>query len=72
MILISLGGLCIPDENLTCIVFFNSGWLLIAEVKSRFDPNTGGADPEKFSNAISELGFKSVKKVWISSFRYCN
>ncbi|XP_014520883.1 ribosomal RNA-processing protein 8 [Vigna radiata var. radiata] len=38
------------------------GWLLIAEVKSRFDPNTGGADPEKFSNAISELGFKSVKK----------
>ncbi|KAK7364988.1 hypothetical protein VNO80_13738 [Phaseolus coccineus] len=38
------------------------GWLLIAEVKSRFDPNTGGADPEKFSNAISELGFNSVKK----------
>ncbi|KAL1353568.1 hypothetical protein HN51_017489 [Arachis hypogaea] len=38
------------------------GWLLIAEVKSRFDPNTGGANPEKFTNAISELGFKSVKK----------
>ncbi|RDX76736.1 Ribosomal RNA-processing protein 8, partial [Mucuna pruriens] len=38
------------------------GWLLIAEVKSRFDPNTGGADPEKFLNAISELGFKSVKQ----------
>ncbi|KAH1076566.1 hypothetical protein GLYMA_19G056800v4 [Glycine max] len=38
------------------------GWLLIAEVKSRFDPNTGGADPKKFSNAISELGFSSVKQ----------
>ncbi|KAG5107801.1 hypothetical protein AAZX31_16G064900 [Glycine max] len=38
------------------------GWLLIAEVKSRFDPNTGGADPEKFSNAISKLGFNSVKQ----------
>ncbi|TKY63194.1 Ribosomal RNA-processing protein 8 [Spatholobus suberectus] len=38
------------------------GWLLIAEVKSRFDPNTRGADPEKFSNAVSELGFKSVKQ----------
>jgi len=44
-------------------VVLNSGWLLIAEVKSRFDPNTGGADPEKFSNAISELGFNSVKRV---------
>lgn len=39
-----------------------SGWLLIAEVKSRFDPNTGGADPEKFAKAISELGFTSVSK----------
>ncbi|KAK7395798.1 hypothetical protein VNO78_16368 [Psophocarpus tetragonolobus] len=38
------------------------GWLLIAEVKSRFDPNTGGADPKKFSNVISELGFNSVKQ----------
>nr|AFK47335.1 unknown [Lotus japonicus] len=38
------------------------GWLLIAEVKSRFDPNTGGADPEKFSKAILELGFNSVKQ----------
>ncbi|KAK7282999.1 hypothetical protein RIF29_12181 [Crotalaria pallida] len=38
------------------------GWLLIAEVKSRFDPNNGGADPEKFSKAISELGFNSVKQ----------
>ncbi|KAK6928393.1 Ribosomal RNA processing protein 8, partial [Dillenia turbinata] len=33
------------------------GWLLIAEVKSRFDPNTGGADPNKFLEAICELGF---------------
>lgn len=37
-------------------------WLLIAEVKSRFDPNTGGAEPEKFSKAISELGFTSAKQ----------
>nr|AFK33332.1 unknown [Medicago truncatula] len=45
-----------------CRVLKPGGWLLIAEVKSRFDPNTGGADPEKFSNAISELGFNSVKR----------
>ncbi|XP_021728517.1 ribosomal RNA-processing protein 8-like [Chenopodium quinoa] len=38
------------------------GWLLIAEVKSRFDPNTGGADPIKFSKAICELGFITEKK----------
>ncbi|KAJ7970761.1 Ribosomal RNA-processing protein 8 [Quillaja saponaria] len=38
------------------------GWLLIAEVKSRFDPNTGGADPVKFSNAICELGFDSMSQ----------
>ncbi|CAL1391709.1 unnamed protein product [Linum trigynum] len=38
------------------------GWLLIAEVKSRFDPITGGADPNKFVKAISELGFTSVLK----------
>ncbi|KAL4653325.1 hypothetical protein ACB092_01G294500 [Castanea dentata] len=36
------------------------GWLLIAEVKSRFDPNTGGADPKKFSKAVCDLGFSSV------------
>lgn len=39
-----------------------SGWLLIAEVKSRFDPNTGGADPDRFSKAICELGFTSISK----------
>ncbi|XP_028121160.1 ribosomal RNA-processing protein 8 isoform X1 [Camellia sinensis] len=44
-----------------------SGWLLIAEVKSRFDPNTGGADPDKFSKAICELGFASVSKVYSCS-----
>ncbi|PIN02650.1 putative RNA methylase involved in rRNA processing [Handroanthus impetiginosus] len=38
------------------------GWLLIAEVKSRFDPNTGGADPNKFVKAICELGFTSISK----------
>ncbi|XP_027346840.1 ribosomal RNA-processing protein 8 [Abrus precatorius] len=46
----------------SCRVLKPGGWLLIAEVKSRFDPNTGGADPDKFSSAISELGFNSVKK----------
>ncbi|XP_064945789.1 ribosomal RNA-processing protein 8-like isoform X1 [Musa acuminata AAA Group] len=39
-----------------------SGWLLIAEVRSRFDPNTGGADPEKFFEAVSQLGFSLVSK----------
>ncbi|KAH7577296.1 hypothetical protein JRO89_XS01G0232800 [Xanthoceras sorbifolium] len=39
-----------------------SGWLLIAEVKSRFDPNTGGADPNKFSKAVCDLGFASELK----------
>ncbi|XP_042501281.1 ribosomal RNA-processing protein 8-like [Macadamia integrifolia] len=38
------------------------GWLLIAEVKSRLDPNTGGADPNSFSKAICELGFKLISK----------
>ncbi|XP_038715239.1 ribosomal RNA-processing protein 8-like [Tripterygium wilfordii] len=38
------------------------GWLLIAEVKSRFDPNTGGADPHKFSKAVCNLGFTSMLK----------
>ncbi|KAK1411870.1 hypothetical protein QVD17_32685 [Tagetes erecta] len=39
-----------------------SGWLLIAEVKSRFNPNNGGADPDKFSQAVCDLGFTSVSK----------
>ncbi|XP_031260190.1 ribosomal RNA-processing protein 8 [Pistacia vera] len=39
-----------------------NGWLLIAEVKSRFDPNTGGADPKEFSNAVCNLGFASELK----------
>lgn len=38
------------------------GWLLIAEVKSRFDSNTGGADPKKFTKAVCDLGFTSVTK----------
>ncbi|CAK9308855.1 unnamed protein product [Citrullus colocynthis] len=38
------------------------GWLLISEVKSRFDPSNGGADPEKFIKAICELGFVSALK----------
>ncbi|KAF3558851.1 hypothetical protein F2Q69_00016190 [Brassica cretica] len=39
-----------------------SGWLLIAEVKSRFDPNNGGADPKDFVKAVSDLGFSSSLK----------
>ncbi|CAH9113443.1 unnamed protein product [Cuscuta epithymum] len=38
------------------------GWLLIAEVKSRLDPNTGGADPGKFIKAVCELGYAPVLK----------
>ncbi|XP_010441202.1 PREDICTED: ribosomal RNA-processing protein 8-like [Camelina sativa] len=39
-----------------------SGMLLIAEVKSRFDPNNGGADPKDFVKAVCDLGFTSVLK----------
>ncbi|OVA20602.1 Methyltransferase-related [Macleaya cordata] len=39
-----------------------SGWLVIAEVKSRFDPNNGGADPNGFLKAVCNLGFTSVSK----------
>ncbi|XP_015576170.1 ribosomal RNA-processing protein 8 isoform X2 [Ricinus communis] len=39
-----------------------SGWLLIAEVKSRFDPSTGGADANEFSKAVTDLGFASMLK----------
>ncbi|KAK8619081.1 hypothetical protein V6N13_133048 [Hibiscus sabdariffa] len=39
-----------------------SGWLLIAEVKSRFDPNNGGADPNQFTKAVCEMGFTSELK----------
>lgn len=43
-------------------VLKTSGWLLIAEVKSRFDPSNGGADPNKFTKAVCDLGFTSVSK----------
>ncbi|XP_062151472.1 ribosomal RNA-processing protein 8 [Alnus glutinosa] len=43
-------------------VLKSRGWLLIAEVRSRFDPNTGGADPKTFSKAVCELGFTSIFK----------
>lgn len=46
-----------------------SGWLLIAEVKSRLDPNTGGADPVKFVKAVCELGYTSVLKVCMFIFQ---
>ncbi|EYU34744.1 hypothetical protein ABFS82_11G131300 [Erythranthe guttata] len=39
-----------------------NGWLLIAEVKSRLDPTTGGADPNDFVKAICELGFIAKSK----------
>lgn len=42
---------------------FGSGWLLIAEVRSRFDPGNGGADPDNFCEAINKLGFSIVSKV---------
>ncbi|KAF8399783.1 hypothetical protein HHK36_015653 [Tetracentron sinense] len=38
------------------------GWILIAEVKSRFDPNNGGADPNRFIKSVCELGFTSISK----------
>ncbi|XP_020570950.1 ribosomal RNA-processing protein 8 [Phalaenopsis equestris] len=38
------------------------GWLLIAEVRSRFDPSNGGADPDKFSEAVKQLGFSLSSK----------
>ncbi|XP_073040966.1 ribosomal RNA-processing protein 8-like isoform X2 [Primulina eburnea] len=41
-------------------VLKHRGWLLIAEVKSRFDPNTGGADPNEFVKSTCELGFASM------------
>ncbi|XWS44117.1 hypothetical protein CRYUN_Cryun15aG0017100 [Craigia yunnanensis] len=54
-------------------VLKTSGWLLIAEVKSRFDPNNGGADPNKFSKAVCELGFTSALKVIMFFYlRQCN
>ncbi|MQL93385.1 hypothetical protein Taro_026031 [Colocasia esculenta] len=38
------------------------GWLLIAEVRSRFDPETSGADPDEFCKAVYKLGFSLVSK----------
>ncbi|KAF7130111.1 hypothetical protein RHSIM_Rhsim10G0015100 [Rhododendron simsii] len=55
-------GLLLVFAPLTAMMALFSGWLLIAEVKSRFDPNNGGAGPDKFSKAICELGFASVSK----------
>ncbi|KAI7994113.1 Ribosomal RNA-processing protein 8 [Camellia lanceoleosa] len=46
------------------------GWLLIAEVKSRFDPNTGGVDLDKFLKAIYELGFAFVSKIFSTKCLY--
>ncbi|XP_076939773.1 ribosomal RNA-processing protein 8-like [Bidens hawaiensis] len=43
-------------------VLKQNGWLLIAEVKSRFDPNNGGADHDTFVKVVCNLGFTSVSK----------
>ncbi|KAK3032073.1 hypothetical protein RJ639_036287 [Escallonia herrerae] len=51
-------GIIIAFLSRLCL---RSGQLLIAEVKSRFDPNTGGADPNTLAKAICELGFTRVK-----------
>lgn len=52
-------------------VLRNGGWLVIAEVKSRLDPSTGGADICKFVEAICEVGFRLVSKVW-NGYYYLN
>ncbi|KAH7416378.1 hypothetical protein KP509_14G088500 [Ceratopteris richardii] len=44
-------------------VLKNGGTLLIAEVRSRFDPKNGGADPTQFIKALGGLGFSCVNKV---------
>ncbi|KAJ7529140.1 hypothetical protein O6H91_15G035500 [Diphasiastrum complanatum] len=38
------------------------GWMLVAEVKSRFDVQRGGADVEKFVKALKDLGFSLMDK----------
>lgn len=57
-----LGNVLVRSLN----YFICSGWLLIAEVKSRLDPNNGGADPVEFSEAIKDLGFSLVSQVCFS------
>lgn len=39
-------------------VLKQKGFLVIAEVKSRFDPSNGGADQGEFINALAKLGFR--------------
>ncbi|CAI6004112.1 unnamed protein product [Closterium sp. NIES-64] len=39
------------------------GSLIIAEVRSRFDPTTGGAELKDFVAALKQLGFRLVSKV---------
>ncbi|KAI3988735.1 hypothetical protein MKX01_001507 [Papaver californicum] len=43
-------------------VLNSSGWLLIAEVRSRFDPNNGGTAPDGFLKAVCDLGFTLTSK----------
>jgi hypothetical protein len=42
---------------------YGRGWLLVAEVNSRFDPGNGGANPNKFIKALQSLGFSVVSKI---------
>jgi hypothetical protein len=50
---------------------YGRGWLLVAEVKSRFDPGNGGADPNKFIKALQSLGFSIVSKVILLNYQEC-
>ncbi|KAG0533670.1 hypothetical protein BDA96_04G213000, partial [Sorghum bicolor] len=57
--------------ELTIQICLRSGWLVIAEVRSRLDPNNGGADPEKFSKAIIQLVFSlDVKNKMFTLFYF--
>ena len=65
----SIGFLCLfnPLINISYPQHLLRGSLLIAEVRSRFDPNNGGADPLAFINALKLLGFSLISKVSCSS-----